>query len=325
MREGIPFRVDLSICILTRNQPELLPKCVAACFAEIARAGIIGEVIVIDNASIDGSPRKVADQFPAVRMIRSEENLGFSAANNKAIRISQGRYLLVLNDDAILQEGSLELMLRKLESDAKVAAIGSKLLNPDGSAQIGFANKRFPRIRSVFCQLLPFNQFLYNHALTRDLLTDWRDAETSGETDYVAGACLLVRRSALEAVGLFDEGFFFWYEDTDLCYRLKEAGWVVFYLAEAKVTHYGSSSFRQWSQSETNVVLFRSMMYFFQKHSSLGKQVLLRMTVAVALLFRTSAVLFFRIIRGRLKVKELADLMKPSFQAIRLVLWEWHL
>jgi GT2 family glycosyltransferase len=124
--------MKLSICILTHSQPELLPMCVAACFAEIARAGITGEVTILDNASVDGSPERVAKLFPTVRIIRNDRNLGFSAANNMGIRRSQGQYVLILNDDAIFQEDSLWRMLRALESNSRIGAVGPKLINRDG-------------------------------------------------------------------------------------------------------------------------------------------------------------------------------------------------
>ncbi len=315
---------DLSICILTRNQPELLRLCVASCISEIERAGITGEVIIIDNASTDGSPQGVAHLFPTVRIIRNEENLGFSAANNKAIRVSRGRFVLLLNDDAVLQQGSLELMLQKLESNPKIGALGPKLLNPDGSVQMGFTNKRFPRVRSAFFDLLLFNQFLYKNSLTRALFTEWRGADPSGETDQVAAACLLARREALDAVGHFDEGFYYLYEDTDLCYRLKKAGWLVFYLAEARVIHYGSSSLKKWSRSERNTTLFRSSTYYFKKHASHGKRLLVRLTGALALLLRLPIIVLFMLFRSSSTRIRWSGAVTACLRALRVLLLEWH-
>src|SRR5579885_2303062 len=123
--------MDLSICILTHNQPELLPLCVASCFDEIKREGITGEVIVIYISYAKRYTEKLRETYPQVRIIRNEQNLGFSAGNNIGIRASQGRYMLILNDDAILQPGSLGLMLRRMESNPKIGAVGPKLLNPD--------------------------------------------------------------------------------------------------------------------------------------------------------------------------------------------------
>ncbi|HEV2495130.1 MAG TPA: glycosyltransferase family 2 protein [Terriglobia bacterium] len=277
---------DLSVCILTRTQPILLRQCVAACVEEIHNAGITGEIILIDNSSVDGYPRALADAFPAVTVVRNEENLGFSAANNKAIRLSRGRLVLILNDDAILQPGSLRLMLLELESDSKIAAVGPCLLNPDGSAQLDFTNKRFPHLRGLFCEFLGLNRVLNERTSTRDLFTLWKDPETSGETDHLAGACLLARRAALDSVNLFDERFYFWFDDTDLCFRLKKAGWRLVYLARAHVMHYGSSSFKQLSRVERSPILFESLIYYYRKNVGRLRCLVLRLTLAAAFLLR---------------------------------------
>ncbi len=313
---------DLSICILTRNQPELLRLCVASCISEIERAGITGEVIIIDNASADGSPQRVAHLFPTVRIIRNEENLGFAAANNKAIRVSRGGFVLLLNDDAVLQQGSLELMLQKLESNPKIGALGPKLLNPDGSAQSRYTNRRFPQLRDVLFLVLHLEEIFEKKAFTRDLFTPFRDSELSGETDHIAGACLMARREALDAVGLFDEGFYYWFEDTDLCYRLKKAGWRIAYLAEARVTHYGSASLNKLPQLDRSAMFLRSQMYFFKRHSSPPRYFLLRLTLASVLCLRLPLFILFRICRSGWNRREWSDSMRAFLSAVRLLVFE---
>lgn len=315
--------MQLSICILTHSQPGLLPQCVAACFAEMERAGITGEVIILDNASVDESPERVAGRFPAVKIIRNDQNLGFSAANNIGIRRSKGRTILILNDDAILQEGSLDLMFRKLESDPRIGAVGPKLLNPDGSVQANFTNKRFPRVRAVLCDLLLITPLLIGNRLTRVLLTDWKGAAPSGETDHVSGACMLARREALEAVDLFDEGFHFTYEDADLCFRLKSAGWRIYYVAEANVIHYQGASFKKLLRSEKSVVHFRAMTHYFRIHASLWRNLLLRPMVAMVLLLRLPMFLLYLTFRGGAGSRELSDALRASFRALHVLLLEW--
>ena len=235
--------MDLSICILTHSQPELLPECVTSCVQEIESSRLSGEILVVDNASADSYPGRCVALSPMVRVLRSEENLGFSAANNRAIRASRGQYVLILNDDALLNKGSLRLMIERLESSPGLAAVGPKFLNPDGSPQKGFTNACFPQLRHIVCQILMLEPLLERNAWTRDALTVCRNPEKSGEAEHLAGACLLARREALDAIGLFDEGFYYFYEDVDLCFRLRRAGWGVVYLAEARVTQYGSASF----------------------------------------------------------------------------------
>jgi len=284
--EGPAAQMDLSICILTRSQPDLLPRCVASCVAEIEREGIAAEIILIDNASSDGSPQKVANRFPLVRLVRNEENLGFSVANNIGIRMSRGKYVLILNDDTEFRPGALSLLLGVMDADLRIAAVGPKLLNPDGSLQWGNAQKRLPRLRGMVTEILNLDVVLEKFALTRDLLTNRRDKNRGGDAEQIDGACLLARREALDAVGLFDEGFYFLFEDSDLCFRLRKAGWRLLYSPEAQVTHYGGSSFKIVPRSRKNAMYFEGLIRYFKKHSGPGRFLLFRLTLAVTLCLR---------------------------------------
>jgi hypothetical protein len=275
--------MDLSICILTWNQPELLPRCVASCLAEIEREGLAAEIILIDNASGDGSPQRAANLSPLVRLVRNERNLGFSQANNIAIRMSQGKYVLILNDDTEFHPGALGVLVRAMDGDPHIGAVGPKFLNPDGSLQRANAPKRLPRLRGMVSEMLNLDYVLEKFALTRDLLTNRRDPERSGDAEQIDGACLLARREALDVVGLFDEGFYFLFEDSDLCYRLKKAGWRLWYSPEAQVTHYGGASFKKVARSRRSAMFFEGLIRYFKKHSSPGRFLLFRLTLAAAL------------------------------------------
>lgn len=290
---------DLSVCILTHSQPELLPRCVESCVSEIGRAGVVGEIIVVDNASSDGYPESVAHASSLVRVIRTKENLGFGEANNIAIRDSRGRYLLILNDDTCFRQGSLSLLVKTLDAHPAIGIVGPKLVNPDGSVQAGYTNKGFPTVRGEFFDMLIRHPLAYRYASTRVLFTMWKGAGPSGQTDVVAGACLLVRREVLDGIGLFDEGFRYLYEDTDLCHRAKKAGWGVFYLAEAEVVHYGSASLNQWPLSDRTLTHFRSQTRYFAKHSNGFKRLLVRVAAVSALLLRLPVTLLVMAIRGR--------------------------
>ena len=278
--------MDLSICILTRHQPDLLPRCVASCLAEIERAAVTSEIILIDNASSDGGPQKVANLSPLIRLVRNEENLAFSVANNLGIRMSRGNYVLILNDDTEFHAGALGLLVRVMDADPRVGAVGPKLLNPDGSLQRGFTRKRFPRLRGMVAELLRFDFVLEKLPATRDLLTNRGDEQRGGDAEHLTAACLLARREALEAVGLFDEGFYFCFEDVDLCYRLKKAGWRLLYSPEAQITHYGSASFKKLLRSRQSAIYLGGLILFFRKHSSPGRFLLFKLTLAFTLCLR---------------------------------------
>jgi GT2 family glycosyltransferase len=294
--------MDLSICILTRNQPDLLPRCVASCLAEIEREGIASEIVIIDNASWDGSPQKAASLSPLVRVIRNEENLGFSKANNIGIRASSGKHVLILNDDTEFRPGALGLLVGVLNASPGLGGVGPKFLNPDGSFQRGNAPKRFPRLRGMVSELMNLDSVFEKFPLTRDLLTNRCDENRGGEAEQIDCACLLARREALDAVGLFDEEFFFLFEDTDLCYRLKQAGWKLWYFPDAQITHYGAASFKKVMRSERAGMYFEGLIRFFRKHSSPGRFLLFRLTLAATLCLRMPlAVLFSLSPLGRVR------------------------
>jgi GT2 family glycosyltransferase len=360
--------MDLSICILTRNQEALLRQGVACCLPEIERAGLSAEIIIIDNASTDGSVQRVIAQARSattencrfsigdcrltaeedsvsvqsvphggsnpqsaignpqsaitVRVLRNEENLGFSAANNRAIRASYGRFVLILNDDAFLQEGSLKLLMEKIESSPRIGVVGPKLLNLDGSLQRSFTNRRFPRFHSLIFGFLGLNPLLEGNRLTRAWFTHGQDPEQSAETDHIAGACLLARREALVAVRLFDEGFQFLFEDTDLCYRLKQAGWSIFYVAEARVIHRGSASLRRLDWFERRIIFMKSLLRFFKKHASPRKYFLVRVVAMGALFVQMPFAVLFSLAARRPADQERGGSLRTSLRRVRSVLRE---
>jgi N-acetylglucosaminyl-diphospho-decaprenol L-rhamnosyltransferase len=285
--------MDLSICILTHDQPDLLPRCVASCLAEIQREEIASEIIIIDNASTDGSPQKSASLSPLVRVIRNEENLGFSKANNIGIRAGSGKYVLILNDDTEFRAGALGLLIATLDANPRLGGVGPKFLNADGSFQRGNAPKRFPRLRGVVSELLNLDVIFEKFSMTRDLLTNRRDENRGGEAEQIDCACLLARREALQAVGLFDEGFYFLFEDTDLCYRLKKAGWKLWYVPDAQITHYGGASFKKVMRSERAGMYFEGLIRFFRKQSSPSRFLLFRLTLAGTLCLRMPLAVLF--------------------------------
>jgi GT2 family glycosyltransferase len=277
--------MDISIIILTFNQPQILPRCVESCFREIRSAGLAGEVILVDNGSVDGTPQRISAQFPAMCLIRKEKGQSFSAGNNQAIQASTGRLVLLLNDDAVLEPGSLRLLVDALNSDAKIGAVGPKLLNPDGSTQQYYTNCRFPRFHSLMLGWLELTPVLEKRAWTRDLFTHYHNQERGGETDWVGCACLLARRSDLEAVGLLDESYYFGMEDIDLCYRLKQQGWKVLYLADAHVTHHASASLKKLRSIDRKIINLRALLVYEKKHTNFPRYLLFRMIILAGLAF----------------------------------------
>jgi len=290
--------MDLSVCILTHSQPVLLPQCVASCVREIERAGVSGEIVIVDNASSDGYPEKLAASTPMVRVIRSEENIGFAVANNMAVKLSRGENVLLLNDDAILQEGSLELMMAALKSDPGIAAAGPILVFPDGTPQFMYMNKRFPNLRGMVAEFTGRDLAWRLKRWTRDWLTMWDSPEHAAEPQQLSGACFLVRRRVWDQMGGFDERFHYVLDDTDLCFRLRRAGWRLRCVQAARVTHYGGSTFGRWDRLEQQINYYKCIYAYFRKHSSFPKYLLARVVLGLAIVFRFSEVTFWE--TGRL-------------------------
>jgi GT2 family glycosyltransferase len=319
--------LDLSVCILTHSQPMLLPECVAACVSEIDRAGLAAEIIVIDNASLDRYPENVVPLSPMIRIVRNEENLGFGAANNRAIRMSFGRLVLILNDDAILQEGSLGVMVSALRSNPGAAVVGPRLYNPDGSLQRGFMNRRFPHLSGAVCEVLalggPVSARLVTlcerNPWTRRRLTMWDDPRKSDEPDQVAGACLLARRQVLDEVGLFDEGFYYVLEDADLCYRVRKAGWRILCVGGARVVHFGRATYDQWNSSAQTANYLRSINYFLKKHSSPAGYCVSQLVLGLTLLFGAVERTVRVVLRRGVGYRGLRNKARDKFRLLRSV------
>ncbi len=255
---------DLSVIILTHNTRDLLRDCLLSIAAGVQ--SIIVEIIVVDNASADGTPEMMRREFPAVRNIFNQENLGFTRGNNIGIEASSGKYVLLLNSDTRILNGALDSMVRFMEENPECGILGPKLLNEDGSLQ--FSCRRFPSYHtalfnrySIFTRLFPENRFSQAY-----LMTDESHAEIR-EVDWVSGAALMARRAAFEKVGLLDERFISYSEDVDWCYRMHESGWKVCFLPDAQIYHYIGRSSSKYP-FRCILIRHRSMYQFYRKHYS---------------------------------------------------------
>ncbi len=259
-------RSDLSVVIVSWNVEEQLRAGLQSLYAHTQQ--ISYEVFVVDNASKDGSPEMIAAEFPKVQLLRNPANVGFARANNQAITLSKGRYVLLLNPDTFLHDDALSRMVSFLDHRADIGVLGCKVLTAEGKIDPRCA-RRFPTLWGELFELTRLSyRFPHNRLFGEYLMTYW-DHGDSREVDAISGACLMVRRAAIEQVGLLDESFFLYGEDLDWCYRLKKAGWKVFYYSEAEIIHIGSQSTRQLKE-ETALERFRSRYKFFRKHVGRG-------------------------------------------------------
>jgi hypothetical protein len=232
--------VDLSVSIVAFRTPDLLRRCLSAVLME--RGSLEMDVTVVDNASDDGSVDVVRSEFPWVRVIANPRNVGFGAAHNQALRQAVGRYWLVLNSDTVAAPGALRTLVNALDTDPSLAIAGPKLLYPDGTVQP--SRRRFPTVATLFLESTQLQRFWPDNAVLRRYYVEDRGDEDAQEVDWLVGACLCLRPEAIRQVGLFDERFFMYSEEIDLCRRLRAAGWRVRYVPRAAVVHLEGASSR---------------------------------------------------------------------------------
>lgn len=231
--------LDCSIIIVNWNVCALLRRCLAR-LPEAAGPHVRYEVIVVDNASHDDSVAMVRAEFPAVRLRANPTNRGFSGGNNDGIRLARGRTLLLLNPDTEMQPGSLAALLATVDAAPAVGMAGPRLLNPDGSVQP--SRRRFPTLATALLESTPLQPYFPNHPILRRYYLADQPDDREQDVDWITGACMLVRRDVIRQVGGFDEGYFMYSEELDLCRRIKEAGWRIVYQPAAVVVHHESQS-----------------------------------------------------------------------------------
>jgi GT2 family glycosyltransferase len=274
--------MDLSIVIINWNTKNLLLQCLEAVY-QMAGA-VETEVFVVDNGSADGSGTALKERFPGVTLIENQINLGFAKANNQALSLSKGDYLLLLNPDTRVKTGAIERLVSFMEDHSEAGAAGPQLLHPDGTKQNSIAN--FP---SLATELL--NKRFLRWLFPKKFPGKEKDYREPLEVDSVIGACMMVRRDAMEQVGLLDEDYFLFLEETDWCYRLKKAGWKIYHIPQAEVYHF------QGKSAETNVEMakieyYRSRYRFFRKHYGNVRCALLALGLAIKLGIEFLSMLF---------------------------------
>jgi len=254
-------RVDISIVILNFNTCTQLRVCLVALLAEHLPDA---EIFVVDNASSDGSADMVAREFPSVRLIRSPHNGGFADGNNQALRLARGDTMLLLNPDTLMPRGGVRALLDVLERHPEAGIVGPKLLRPDGSMHLA-CRRSFPTPAVAFFRLSGLSGlFPRTPRFGRYNLT-FVDPDVPIEVDSVCGACLLIRRSVVECIGLLDESFFMYGEDLDWCLRTRQGGWTVRYEPSVVVQHQHGAASRT-RPLRTNFYFFRAMDLFYRKH-----------------------------------------------------------
>lgn len=271
--------IDISIIIVSYNTRDYLHDCLLSLRADPDMPS--HELFVVDNGSADGSVSMLRTEFPEVSVIETGQNLGFARANNLALRQMNGRTALLLNSDTLVTPGALKTLLETLDAHPKAAAAGPKLLNRDGSLQPSCY--KFPSPQRALCDQFFITTLLANHPRIGDYRR-WAHDQTRA-VDFVIGAALLVRADILPGIGLLDENFFMYAEETDWCYRMYQGGHKILFTPDAHITHYGGGS----GKTQADRVFVEASLgqrRFYRKHYGVFGASVLRVSLILGALLR---------------------------------------
>ncbi|HET8568504.1 MAG TPA: glycosyltransferase family 2 protein [Candidatus Limnocylindria bacterium] len=288
-------RCDVSAIVVSWNTADLLDECLRS-LADGTPPGVSSEVIVVDNGSADGSAELVRLRWPAAVLIANAENRGFTKANNQAIGVARGEFLLLINADAALAPGALERMVDAMRRDRSLGAVGPRLVYGDGSWQRWTAG-RAPGLLSLASYFL----FLERAARGRGIFAGLylgRDVRERMDVDWVSSACMLVRRAAIDAVGPLDERLFVYMDDVDLCQRLRDGGWRVQYVPDAQAIHHMGQSTKRRTGAASPEAL-RSLNRYVRRRSGRSVALAVRAIEAAGFAMRTAACLAVWLATGR--------------------------
>ena len=253
-RQAVP-RILVSIVIVSWNTRELLGRCLASTLA--SELGASSEIIIVDNASSDGSAEMITKDYPGVTLIANSENRGFAAATNQGIRASHGRYVLLLNPDTKATESFLRILVGFLEDTPRAGAAGPLLLG--GSGEVQGSCFQLPTLGRELWRLLHLDQLNERSSISHF------DPHRPKKVETIGGACILVRHEVFDQIGLLDERFFIYSEEVDFCRRMFDFGWEIYWVPQAVLVHYGGESTKQ-VRKQMFLELYRSKIQYFRKH-----------------------------------------------------------
>jgi GT2 family glycosyltransferase len=257
-----PTQVTASICIVTYKVCGLLRDCLNS-LAESTRLDY--EVIVVDNGSQDGVVEMLHSEFPSVEVIENDQNLGFTRPMNQAMRLSRGKYLILLNPDTLVLPGALDALVAFMQDHLEVGICGPKVLNRDGSLQKP-CRRGESRPWAVFTYFSGLARLFPKSKLFGEYLMNYMDEDQAHPVAGVSGSCMLVRRETINQIGYMDERFFAYQEDADYCYRARQAGWQIYYLPQARIIHYGGMGGSRVQPYRSIYEWHRSYFLFYRKN-----------------------------------------------------------
>jgi len=287
-------KISLSICIVTYQARDYLRDCLNSLYAHAPNGEY--EIIVVDNHSTDGTIETLERQFPQVQLIKNPTNNGFTAPMNQALRQAQGQYLLQLNPDTIVHDQALNQLIQFMQSHPKVGICGPKVLNTDGSLQ-----KPCRRGEStpwaVITYFLGLSSLFPKSKLFGGYLMNYLDEDEINEVDGVAGSCMLLRREVVDQIGYLDERFFAYQEDADFCFQARQAGWKVYYVPTAQITHYGGQGGSRVQPYRSIFEWHRSYWLYYRKNLAANYFFLLNWLYYLAMLVKLALALLSNLVR----------------------------
>ncbi len=254
----------LSIIIVNYNVKEFILNLLQSISS--AAKDLSYQVLIVDNASDDGSVEVIKEKFPSVNLIVNTKNVGFGKANNQALAKAKGDYILLLNPDTIVKEDTFENLFKFFEANADAGMATCKVLNPDGTLQLA-CRRSFPGPWTSFTKVTGLSSLFPNNKLFAKYNLTYLDENQSYEVDAISGSFMMMRKEVYEKVGGFDPEFFMYGEDLDLCYRIQKSGYKVYYVHTTEIIHYKGESTKRSSLDETKV-FYDAMHLFVKKHFS---------------------------------------------------------
>ncbi len=291
---SLKIRMKLSVIIVNYNVQHFLEQCLHSVFKGLKN--IPSEVFVVDNNSVDGSVQMVKEKFSQAVLIDNKKNTGFSYANNQAIKLAKGEYVLLLNPDTVVEEDTFEKVIAFMDTHSDAGGLGVKMI--DGKGNFLPESKRgLPTPSVAFYKIFGFSKLFPKSKLFGKYHLGFLDTDKTHEVDILSGAFMLLRKSALDKVGLLDETFFMYGEDIDLSYRIILGGYKNYYFPETRIIHYKGESTKKSSVNYV-FVFYRAMVIFAEKHFSQNNAKLFSFLINIAIYLRAGAALFVRFLKS---------------------------
>lgn len=255
--------LKLSVCVLTYQARKWLQECLESLYQNTSLSPI--EIIVVDNGSTDGVRDMLEVEFPKVKFIGNDCNLGYTKSMNQALRKTEGQYLVQLNPDTLILPKALDRLVNFMDEHPQAGICGPKVLNPDESFQKQ-CRRGEPRPLAIISYFFKLSKLFPNDKRFGEYLLEYEDEDQTLEVAAVSGSCMLIRREVIDQIGYLDEDFFAYQEDTDYCTRARKAGWKVFYVPDSQIIHYGGRGGSRVQPFRSIIEWHRSYLVYYRKH-----------------------------------------------------------